>query len=131
MDLAPGETQIAKGPRLTVTDRRIACEDGEIAVNTVSAPQIEERLVQVSVAKTVIGIGANILIAGFIVRAPLLWISGAAICAFGALARVKRRSLVVTVEAAGARRPLFTATNLEEARLACAAVEEALRRSAA
>jgi hypothetical protein len=131
MQLDPGEVQIVKGPTLTVTDKRILCSEGEIAVNAVSAPQIEERMVQVSAAPTVIVIGAVMLLAGFLTQFPPLWIAGGAICAFGGLAKVKRRGLAVTVETGGERKPIYTAGSQEDAKLAHAAIEEALRRSVA
>lgn len=131
MELGPDEVQIVKGPGLTVTDKRILGEAGEIAVSTVSAPEIEERLVRVSAAKTVISVGAVMLLGGLLAQFPLLWIAGAAVCAFGALAKVNRRGFAVTAEIGGERRPIYSTGKLEDARLAHAAVEEALRRSAA
>jgi hypothetical protein len=131
MQLDPGEVQIVKGPAFNVTDKRIVCDEGEIAVTTVSAPQIEERVTQVSAARTVISIGAIALLAGFLMQMPLLWIPGAALCAFSGLAKVKRRGLVLTVETEGGRKPIYTAASQEDAKLAHAAIEEALRRSAA
>jgi hypothetical protein len=108
MQLDPGEVQIVQGPGLTVTDRRIVCADGEIAVNGVSAPQVEEGVVERSAAGTVISIGAVMLLAGFLMQFPLLWIPGAAVCAFGGMAKVKRRGFTVSVETSGARKPLYT-----------------------
>ena len=129
MQLDPGEVQIVKGPGLTVTDKRIICADGEICVNTVSAPLIEESVVQVSATAAVMSVGGVMLLAGLLIQAPLLWMPGGAICAFAGLAKVKRQGFAVTVDAEGARRRLYTTHNRNDARLAHAAIEEALRRS--
>ncbi|HYD87574.1 MAG TPA: hypothetical protein VEA80_08880 [Vitreimonas sp.] len=131
MQVDPGEVQIVKGHDFTVTDKRIICGDDEIAVGAVSAPQIQESVVQGSARVTVISIGAILLLGGLLVQFPLLWIIGGLVCAFAPLANVKRRAIVLTVEVEGARRAIYTAPNLNDAKLAYAAIEEAMRRSAA
>ena len=131
MELDPGEVQIVKGAALTVTDKRIVYDQGEIAVANVSAPQVEEIEMKVSAGNTVVAIGAVLVLGGMLVQYPLLWIVGGLMCACSPLAKVKRRGLAVTVETAGTRKTIYTTARQEEAKLAYAAIEEALRRSAA
>lgn len=131
MQLDPGEVQIVKGHDFVVTDRRIFCVDGEIAVDAVSEPQIEETSIEGAARTTVMAIGGVLLFGGLIAQATPIWIVGGLICAFAPLAKVKRRGLAVTVQMGEVRKPIYKALNQNDAKLACAAIEEALRRSGA
>jgi|CXWL01.1.fsa_nt_gi hypothetical protein len=131
MELGPNEVQIVKGAAFTVTDKRIVCDAGEIAMSTVSAPQIEETMVNTSASASVIAVGAVLVLGGMAIQYPLMWIIGGLMCAFSPLAKVKKRGLAVTIETVGARKTIYETARPEEAKLACAAIEEALRRSAA
>src|SRR5574339_257897 len=108
MRLDPGEVQIVKGPGLTVTDKRIVSTEGEIAVGSVTAPQIEDSTVEVSAAPTLLAIGGLLATGGFFLMAPIAWIPGIAIMAFGVAAKVKRHGFSLTIETNGARKPIYT-----------------------
>lgn len=125
------ELQIVKGPDFAVTTKRIVFKSGEILVDTLSAPQIEERTISASARITVMAVGGAMLAGGLLAQYPIIWITGALVCAFAPLANVKRRGLALTVETGGERRVIYEATNQRDANLALAAIEEALRRSAA
>jgi len=125
------ELQIVKGPDFIVTTKRIVFKSGEILTNTVSAPLIEEKVISTSARVTVMAVGGALLAGGLIAQFPLIWIIGGLTCAFAPLANVKRRGLALTVETGGERRLIYEAVSQRDANLALAAIEEALRRSAA
>jgi hypothetical protein len=131
MQLDQDEVQIVRGVDFAVTDKRIMFKSGEINVDTVSAPQIEEREISTSARVTVMAVGGVLLAGGLLAQVPLIWIIGGLTCAFAPLANVKRRGLALTVEIAGERRVIYEAASQRDANLALAAIEEALRRSAA
>jgi len=131
MALDPDEVQIVKGPDFSVTDKRIFFKSGEIAIDTVSAPQLEERMVHASAQVLVMAVGGVLLAGGLLARITPLWIVGGLVCAFAPLANVKRKGIALTVESAGERKVIYETTNLNDAKLAFAAIEEALLRSAA
>lgn len=131
MQLEAGEIQIVRGPEFVVTDKRVVFKSGEIKMNTIAAPQLEERMVHASAQIAVMGIGGVLLAGGLLLQITPLWIIGGLICAFAPLANVKRKGIALTVESAGARRVIYETTNLNDAKLAFAAIEEALLRSAA
>lgn len=125
------EVQIVRGVDFAVTDKRIIFKSGEIKIDTVSAPQIEEREISASARVTVMAVGGVLLAGGLLAQVPLIWIIGGLTCAFAPLANIKRRGLALTVEVGGERRVIYEAANQNDANLALAAIEEALRRSAA
>jgi hypothetical protein len=131
MQLDQDEVQIVRGVDFIVTTKRIIFKSGEIAMETVSAPLLEERTVSASARVTVMAIGGALLAGGLLAQVPIVWIIGGFTCAFAPLANVKRRGLALTVETAGERRVIYEAVSPNDATLALAAVEEALRRSAA
>ncbi len=51
------QLQIVKGPDFVVTTKRIVFKSGEILVNTVTAPLIEEREISTSARITVMAVG--------------------------------------------------------------------------
>ena len=125
------EIQIVKGPDFIVTTKRIVFKSGEILVNSVTAPQIEEKEISASARMTVMAVGGVLLAGGLLAQFPIIWIIGGLTCAFAPLANVKRRGLALTVETGGERRVIYEAANQRDANLALAAIEEALRRSGA
>ena len=129
MELAEGEVQILRGPSLTVTDRRIVHDQNEIAVANVAAPQIETTKTKLSVAPAMVTIAILFFAIGIFTRTPMLWIAGLALVAFGFSAKINRSAFAVTVETAGARRPIYVTANENDAKLALAAVLEAQRRT--
>jgi hypothetical protein len=131
MHLDQDEVQIVRGVDFIVTDKRIMLKSGEIKIATISTPQIEEREISASARVTVMAVGGVLLAGGLLAQIPLIWIIGALTCAFAPLANVKRRGLALTVETGGERRVIYEAANQRDANLALAAIEEALRRSAA
>lgn len=131
MQLDQDEVQIVRGVDFIVTTKRIIFKSGEIAMETVSAPLLEERTVSASARVTVMAIGGVLLAGGLLAQVPLIWIIGGLTCAFAPLANVKRRGIALTVETAGERRVIYEAVSPNDADLALAAIEEALRRSAA
>jgi len=131
MALDPDEVQIVKGPDFSVTDKRIFFKSGEIAINTVSAPQLEERVVSASAQVAVMAVGGLMLAGGLLAQIAPLWITGGLVCAFAPLANVKRKGIALTVQTTGERKVIYETTNPNDAKLALAAIEEALLRSAA
>jgi hypothetical protein len=131
MALGPDEVQIVKGADFSVSDQRIFFKSGEIAISVVSAPQLEERMVHASAQVGVMAVGGVLLVGGLLTQITPLWIIGALICAFAPLANVKRRGIALTVQTAGERKVIYETTNPNDAKLALAAIEEALLRSAA
>jgi hypothetical protein len=131
MHLDQDEVQIVRGVDFIVTDKRIMLKSGEIKIATISTPQIEEREISASARVTVMAVGGVLLAGGLLAQIPLIWIIGALTCAFAPLANVKRRGLALTVETGGERRVIYEAADQRDANLALAAIEEALRRSAA
>jgi hypothetical protein len=131
MHLDQDEVQIVRGVDFIVTDKRIMLKSGEIKIDTISTPQIEEREISASARVTVMAVGGVLLAGGLLAQIPLIWIIGALTCAFAPLANVKRRGLALTVETGGERRVIYEAADQRDANLALAAIEEALRRSAA
>ena len=130
MELGPGEVQILRGPNITVTDRRIAHDKSEIAVADIAAPQIEATMAKISVRPTMLTLAVVFLAVGagvprifFLVALGVAW--------FGFSAKVNRAAFAVTVETAGARRPIYVTAKEADAKLALAAVLEAQRRSGA
>src|SRR6185436_14984898 len=91
------EIQIVKGPDFIVTTKRIVFKSGEILVNSVTAPQIEEKEISASARMTVMAVGGVLLAGGLLAQFPIIWIIGALTCAFAPLANVKRRGLALTV----------------------------------
>jgi hypothetical protein len=126
--LEPGETQILTGPGLTVTDRRIECAQGEIRVADIQAPLLEATTIRISAGPVLIMIGLVFFALGIWFVGPMLWISGAALVAFGRFARINRPAFALTVERGGARQGLYTTAREADAKLAMAALVEALRR---
>lgn len=124
-----GETQILTGPGLTVTDREISYAGGAIAVAQASAPQLEHATEKTSVLPTLLTIAATFFVAGIFAKFPPLWISGLALAAFSPVLKVNRPAFHLSVEAGGARKVVYTTAKESEAKLALAAIEEALRRS--
>ncbi len=82
MELDPGEVQIVKGAALTVTDKRIVYDQGEIAVANVSAPQVEEIEMKVSAGNTVIAIGAVLVLGGMLVEPFASFVVPTLYCAY-------------------------------------------------
>jgi hypothetical protein len=72
--------------------------------------------------------GLVFFVLGMWFAGPLLWISGAALVAFGRFATVRRPAFALTVEQGGARQGLYTTAREADAKLAMAALLEALRR---
>lgn len=128
MKLEPGEVQILKGPDLTVTDRRVIRPDGELAIATLAAPQIEAATVNASATPLVAAIGLGLAAAGFLIRVTPLWLVGLAVAAFSPLARIRRPGYTVSAEIASERKPVYSTRNEHDARLAAAALTEALAR---
>jgi hypothetical protein len=131
MKLDQDEVQIVKGPEFWVTDKRVVFKSCEILMNTIAAPQLEERIVSASAQVGVMAIGGVMLAGGLLVQYPIIWIMGGLVCAVAPLANVKRKGIALTVESAGERKVIYETTNLNDAKLAFAAIEEALLRSAA
>lgn len=125
------ETEIVRGPDFSVTDKRIHFQSGEIEIGTVRAPRLEETNVRASARITVMAVGGVLLASGLVLKVTAVWIVGGLICAFAPLANVRRRGIALSVESNGQRRVIYETTNPNDAKLAQAAIEEALRRSAA
>jgi hypothetical protein len=126
-----GEVQILKGPGLNVTDRRIIYAGGELSVSAIQAPQIEITNVRASVTPTIAMLGLIFITLGLLGSFPPAWIFGIALTAFAPFAKVTRKGYALNVEADGARQTLYTTPAEADAKLALAAVTEALRRSGA
>jgi hypothetical protein len=124
-----GETQILTGPLLTVTDREVRYASGAIAVAQMGAPQLESVIQKTSVLTTLLTIAATFFAVGIFTMFPPLWISGLALAAFSPVLKVNRPAFHLSVEAGGARKVVYTTAKESEAKLALAAIEEALRRS--
>lgn len=137
MNLDPGEVQILKGPGLTVTDKRIiAVKDSpvitrqeQIAVADVKDPRVVAASIETSVVPAFLTIGALLLAAGA-VGPWYIAIVGFGIMVSGFFIKVKRTGFVVSVDAKDGRKTIYTTAKEAEARLAVAAVSEALRRAA-
>jgi hypothetical protein len=64
MKLDQDEVQIVKGPEFWVTDKRVVFKSCEILMNTIAAPQLEERIVSASAQVGVMAIGGVMLAGG-------------------------------------------------------------------
>jgi hypothetical protein len=131
VELAEGEIQILRGPTLTVTDRRVIHDAQELAVSALQAPQIETTRTAISAGPVLVTVAIVFFAIGVFTRTPMLWIAGLALAAFGFTAKINRAAFAVTVETAGARRPIYVTANEQDAKLALAAVVEAQRRASA
>lgn len=129
MTLEPDEVQILKGPGLTVTDRRVIGPNGALAVTTLAAPRIDPASVPASATPLVATIGLGLAAAGFLIRVTPLWIVGLTVAAFSPLARIRRPGYTVSAEIAGERKPVYSTQNEGDAKLAAAALTEALARA--
>ena len=129
MVLEPGEVQILRVPGLTVTDRRVIRPKGELAMATLAAPQVDRTTMRASATALVATIGLALAAAGFLSRVAPLWIVGLTVAAFSPLARIGRPGYTVSAEIAGQQKPVYSTTNEGDARLAAAALTEALARA--
>jgi hypothetical protein len=122
------DTQILTGPGLTVTDREIRFADGIIAVPEAGAPRLERATTRASVLPTLLAIAGAFFVIGVLLRFPPLWIGGLALAAFSPVLKVDRPAFSLSVETGGARKVVYTTARESDAKLALAAVHEALRR---
>lgn len=121
-----GETQILKGADFTVTDREIKFAGGAIATTQAASPQIENATTKSTVLPTLLTIaGAFVLIGVFLQFTPL-WIAGLALAAFSPVLKINRPAFAVSVETGGTRKVVYTTATEQDAKLALAAVNEAL-----
>lgn len=124
-----GETQILKGADFSVSDRAITFANGTLATRDVTDPQLENATTRTTVLPTLLIIAATFVLAGVIVRFPPLWIAGLALAAASPVLKINRPAFAVSVETGGARKVVYTTAKEDEAKLALAAVNEALRRA--
>jgi hypothetical protein len=124
-----GETQILRGPGLDVTACTITFAEGSIAAADASAPQLENTISKMSVMPTLLAIAATFALTGFVLMFPPLWISGLALAAFSPVMKISRRVFRLSVESGGHRMVVYTTAKEDEAKLALAAVIEAMRRA--
>lgn len=125
---AEGEVQILRGPGLSVTDRAISFGAGAIAVADAAAPKLETATAKMSVLPTLLTIAATFVLAGVVLAFPPLWIAGLALAVFSPVLKISRPAFVLSVETGGARTVVYTTAKESDAKLALAAVNEALRR---
>lgn len=123
------EVRILAGPGFTVTDLRVAGPDGELAIATLSEPRIEQTTMSASATPLVATIGLGLAAAGMVIQVAPLWIVGLAVAAFSPLARIRSPGYSVTAEIDGQRRQVYSTRNEADAKLAAAALVEALRRA--
>ncbi|MEQ1817878.1 MAG: hypothetical protein ABL871_04645 [Terricaulis sp.] len=124
-----GETQILKGSDFSVTDREIKFAGGAVATNDAAAAQLDNATTKTTVLPTLLTIAAAFILIGAVVHFPPLWIAGLALAAFSPVLKINRPAFAVSVETGGARKVVYTTANEDEAKLALAAVDEALRRA--
>lgn len=124
-----GETQILTGPGLTVTDREITFAGGALSVAETRAPQLENVIEKTTVLPTLLTIAGAFAVIGFLLQFPPLWIAGLALAAFSPVLKINRPAFRLSVETGGARKVVYTTAKETEAKLALAAVHEALRRN--
>lgn len=124
-----GETQILKGADFSVTDREIKFASGAIAITQAAAPQIENAAKKTTVLPTLLTIAGAFVLIGFFLKFPPLCIAGLALAAASPVLKINRPAFAVSVETGGARKVVYTTAKEDEAKLALAAVNEALRRA--
>lgn len=124
-----GETQILKRADFSVTDREIKFAGGAIATSDGAGPQLENTTTQATVLPTLLTIAAVFVLIGFFLKFPALWIAGLALAAASPVLKINRPAFAVSVETGGARKVVYTTAKEDDAKLALAAVNEALRRA--
>ena len=124
-----GETQILKGADFSVSDREISYPDGAIAIADISAPQVDNATTRTTVLPTLLTIAVLFVAVGVVLQFPLLWIGGLALAAFSPVLKINRPAFSLSVEAGGTRKVVYTTAKEQDAKLALAAVNEALRRA--
>jgi hypothetical protein len=124
-----GETQILRGPDFPVTDSEIRYADGALAINETSAPQVDNATTRTTVLPTLLTIAVLFFAIGVMLQFPLLWIGGLALAAFSPVLKINRPAFSLSVEAGGTRKVVYTTAKEHDAKLALAAVNEALRRA--
>jgi len=124
-----GETQIAKGPDFSVTDREISFAGGAVAIAAASAPRLDNTSTKTTVLPTLLTMAAIFFVLGMVLQFPLLWIGGLALAAFSPVLKINRPAFALSVETGGARKVVYTTAKEQDAKLALAAVNEALRRA--
>ena len=72
---------------------------------------------------------AIFFVLGMVLQFPLLWIGGLALAAFSPVLKINRPAFALSVETGGARKVVYTTAKEQDAKLALAAVNEALRRA--
>ncbi len=126
---AGGETQILKGADFSVTGAEIKFAGGAIATEDAAAPQLANNTTQTTVLPTLLTIAAAFVLIGFFLKFPVLWIAGLALAAASPVLKINRPAFAVSVEAGGVRKVVYTTAKEDEAKLALAAINEALRRA--
>ena len=124
-----GEAQILRGPDFSVSGREIKYTGGAIAFADATAPQLENAATKVTVLRTLLPTAAAFFLIGLVMQFPPLWIGGLALAAFSPVLKINRPAFAVSVETGGARKVVYTTAREDEAKLALAAVNEALRQA--
>ena len=124
-----GETQILRGVDFSVTDREIKFANGAVAAIDATAPQLENITTRTTVLPTLLTIAAAFFLFGFLLQFMPLWIGGLALAAASPVLKINRPAFAVSVETGGARKVVYTTAKEQDAKLALAAVNEALRRA--
>ena len=124
-----GETRILKGADFSVTDREIKFADGAVASSGATAPQLANTPTKTTALPTLLTVAAAFILIGAVLMFPPLWIAGLALAAFSPVLKINRPAFAVSVEAGGVRKVVYTTAKEDEAKLALAAVNEALRRA--
>lgn len=124
-----GETQILRGPDFSVSDREIKYASGAIPTANAAAPLLENATTRTTVIPTLLTIAALFVLIGAVVSFPPLWIGGLALAAFSPVLKINRPAFALSVETGGARKVVYTTAKEQDAKLALAAVNEALRRA--
>ena len=124
-----GETQILRGVDFSVTDREIKFANGAVAAIDATAPQLENITTRTTVLPTLLTIAAAFFLIGFLLQFMPLWIGGLALAAASPVLKINRPAFAVSVETGGARKVVYTTAKEQDAKLALAAVNEALRRA--
>jgi len=124
------ETQILKGPGLTVSDRNITYAGGAIPVRETREPKVEFAAVKQTVMPTLLTIAGLFFLVGILLQFMPLWIAGLALAAFSPVLKINRAAYQLSVETGGVRKIVYATPKEDEAKLALAAVEEALKRAA-